>query len=138
MSIATKATFLSSMHASLENVEIKVLLYQSKNLQTVILTFIWSKIAVQWWQHEIKSGGGGGEAEKKIGHSNPPPKTKKRHLPYFFVTRRQHLSIPGIRIMEYWEWATNILDQYYLKGCQQQKLHRIAFHRPVVEGGSAD
>ena len=48
------------MHASLENVEIKVLLYQSKNLQTVILTFIWSKIAIQWWQSEIKSGGGGG------------------------------------------------------------------------------
>ena len=73
MSIATKATFLSSMHASLENVEIKVLLYQSKNLQTVILTFIWSKIAIQWWQCEIKSGGGGGEAENKIGHSIPPP-----------------------------------------------------------------
>ena len=60
------------MHASLENVEIKVLLYQSKNLQTVILTFIWSKIAIQWWQSEIKSGGGG-EAENKIGHSIPPP-----------------------------------------------------------------
>ena len=62
------------MHASLENVEIKVLLYQSKNLQTVILTFIWSKIAIQWWQSKIKSGGGGGEeAEIKIGHSILPP-----------------------------------------------------------------
>ena len=59
------------MQASLENVEINVLLYQSKNLQTVILTFIWSKIAIQWWQSEIKRGG---EAENKIGHSIPPKK----------------------------------------------------------------
>ena len=125
------------MHASLENVEIKVLLYQSKNLQTVILTFIWSKIAIQWWQSEIKSGGGGRRLKIKLDIPSPPP-SSKRQLPSFFVRRRQHFSVSGIWIMEYWEWATNTLDQYYLEWHQQQKLHRTAFHRPVGEGGSAD
>ena len=70
--------------------------------------------------------------------SPPPPPSSKRQLPSFFVRRRQHLSVSGIWIMEYWEWATNTLDQYYLEWHQQQKLHRTAFHRPVGEGGSAD
>ena len=82
---------------------------------------------------------GRGEAENKIGHSIPPPPiSNKRRLPSFFVRRRQHHYCPGVRIMEYWERATNILDQYYLKWRQQQKLYRIAFHSPVGEGGSAD
>ena len=52
-----------------------------------------------------------------------------------FVRRRQHVSVPGVRIVEYWEQAKNILDRCYLKWRQQQKLHRIAFHRAVGEGG---
>ena len=127
------------MHASLENVEIKVLLYQSKNLQTVILTFIWSKIAIQWWQSEIKSGGGRRlKIKLDIPSPPPPPPPDKKNLRPFFVRQHQHLSVSGIWIMEYWEWATNTLDQYYLEWHQQQKLHRTAFHRPVGEGGSAD
>ena len=40
--------------------------------------------------------------------------------------------------MEYWEQAKNNLDRCYLKRHRQHKLHRIAFHRAVGKGGSAD
>ena len=52
---------------------------------------------------ELGRGGGGGE--NKIGHSIPPPSpiSNKRRPLSFFVRRRQHLRIPGVRIVEYWE-----------------------------------
>ena len=40
--------------------------------------------------------------------------------------------------MEYWEQAKNNLDRCYLKWRRQHKLHRIALHRAVGKGGSAD
>lgn len=51
-------------------------------------------------------GGGGGVAKIKLDILFPPPPSpisNKRRPLSFFVRRRQHVRIPGVRIVEYWE-----------------------------------
>ena len=50
-------------------------------------------------------GRGGGVAKIKLDILFPPPSpiSNKRRPLSFFVRRRQHLRIPGVRIVEYWE-----------------------------------